>query len=307
MLPYARAQECTNTFYFMGVYIMGNNTMPKCSCAGCENIGKYAYGVRRRGMNNAYLCEYHKQGLESYFAENMMFWGKPKAHGLTFGIEFETDFSTEYGRLEMMLEGFLPTSDSSIDGPEFKSPIFYGTNAIMAFLPTIDELIESGNIRIDFQENGTHTHVGHVSLLNDLTMSYIRRFYHSLFLPLSKALEENPTKTAAIFGRQFTYYADKINERTNAEGHCNFVNVQHDKTLEWRLVQYHNAKQYASALTFCRKASAIVFNDFCSFIIAAGYYSGQSLTTDQVVELKRIASKVGKKLVKLWDKTEIED
>lgn len=307
MLPYARAQERTNTFYFMEVYIMGNNTMPKCSCTGCENIGKYAYGVRRRGMNNAYLCEYHKQGLESYFAENRMFWGKPKAHGLTFGIEFETDFSTAYGRLEMMLEGFLPTSDSSIDGPEFKSPIFYGTNAIMAFLPTIDELIESGNIRIDFQENGTHTHVGHISLLNELTMSYIRRFYHSLFLPLSKALEENPAKTAAIFGREFTYYADKINERTNAEGHCNFVNVQHDKTLEWRLVQYHNAKQYASALTFCRKASAIVFNDFCSFIQSAGYYSGQSLSTDQITELKKIAGKVGKKLVKLWEKTSLDD
>ena len=286
---------------------MGNNTQPKCSCTGCGNIGKYAYGVRRRGMNNAYLCEYHKQGLESYFTENRLFWGKPKAHGLTFGIEFETDYSSEYGRLEMMIEGFLPTSDSSINGPEFKSPIFYGTNSIMAFLPTIDELIESGNIRINFTENGTHTHVGHVSFLNDLTMNYIRRFYHSLFLPLSKALEENPAKTADIFGRYFTYYADKINEHSSAENHCNFVNVQHDKTLEWRLVQYHNAKQYSTALTFCRKASAIIFNDFCSFILTAGYYSGQTLSSDQITELKRIASKAGKKLVKLWEKTSLND
>lgn len=286
---------------------MGNNTMPKCSCTGCGNIGKYAYGVRRRGMNNAYLCEYHKQGLESYFAENSLIWGKPKAHGLTFGIEFETDFSTEYGRLEMMLEGFLPTSDSSINGPEFKSPIFYGTNAIMAFLPTIDELMESENIRINFSENGTHTHVGHVSLLNDTTMNYIRRFYHSLFLPLSKALEENPAKTADIFGRYFTYYADRINEHSNAEDHCNFINVQHDNTLEWRLVQYHNAKQYATALTFCRKASAIVFNDFCAYVIDKGYYAGQSLSSDQIAEMKRIASKTGAKLVKLWGKTSLDD
>lgn len=281
---------------------MGNNTMPKCSCMGCRNIGKYAYGVRRRGMNNAYLCEYHKTGLESYFTENRMFWGKPKTHGLTFGIEFETDYSSEYGRLEMMLEGFLPTSDASINGPEFKSPIFYGTNAIMAFLPTIDELIESDNIRINFAENGTHTHVGHVSLLNDLTMSYIRRFYHSLFLPLSKALEDNPAKTTEIFGRYFTYYADKVYERSNAENHCNFINVQHDKTLEWRLVQYHDAKQYSAALTFCRKASAIVFEDFCAYVIEKGYYSGQTLSSEQITDMKRVANKTGKKLVKLWEK-----
>ena len=286
---------------------MGNNTMPKCSCTGCGNIGKYAYGVRRRGMNNAYLCEYHKQGLESYFTENNIFWGKPKAHGLTFGIEFETDYATEYGRLEMMLEGFLPTSDSSINGPEFKSPIFYGTNSIIAFLPTIDELIESDNIRINFVENGTHTHVGHVSLLNSLTMSYIRRFYHSLFGQLSKALEADPTKTASIFGRYFTYYADKINERSDAENHCNFVNVQHDNTLEWRLVQYHNAKQYSAALTFCRKASAIVFNDFCAYVIDKGYYSGQTLSSDQIADMKKVAAKVGTKLVKIWGKTSLDD
>ena len=283
---------------------MGNNTMPKCSCITCNDIGKYPFGVRRRGMNNAYLCEYHRSGLESYFTENMNFLGKPKKHGLTFGIEFETDSATAYGRLEMMLEGFLPTSDSSINGPEFKSPIFYGTNAIKAFLPTIDALIDSGNIGLNFHDNGTHTHVGHIVYLNSTTMDYVRRFYHSLFVPLSDALKDSPAKTAAVFGRNFVYYASSINSNSEATKHTNFVNVQHDNTLEWRLVQYHCAEQYGKALDFCRKASAIVFNDFCAKVIEDGLESGQYLSSEKREELKKLAVKTGEKLVKLWDKVE---
>lgn len=283
---------------------MGNNTMPKCTCVNCSNIGKYAYGVRRRGMNNAYLCEYHKSGLESYFTENNNFSGKPKKHGLTFGIEFETDSATTYGRLEMMLEDFLPTSDGSINGPEFKSPIFYGTNAIKAFLPTIDDLIFSGNIGLDWTENGTHTHVGHVTFLNALTMGYIRRFYHSLFVPLNNALKDSPAKTTAIFGRNFTYYASSINSNSDAMNHCNFINVQHNNTIEWRLAQYHNARQYSACLDFCRKASEIVFNDFCAKIIEDGLTENQRLSDEKKEELKKLAQKTGQKLVKAWEKIE---
>ena len=288
----------------MGDFTMGNNTMPKCACITCNNIGKYAFGVRRRGGNNAYLCQYHMEGLESYFTENNVFFGKPKKHGFTFGIEFETDYASSYGRLEMLLESFLATSDSSINGPEFKSPIFYGTSAIKAFLPTIDELITMGDIGLNWEENGTHTHIGHVTLLNSLTMSYIRRFYHSLFIPLSDALKENPAKTKAIFGRNFVYYASPVNASSSAIDHCNFVNTQHNNTLEFRLCQYHNAEQYSTCLDFCRKVAEIVFNDFCNKILEDGLTEGQYLSSEKNEELKKLAQKTGKKLVKAWDKVE---
>ena len=204
----------------------------------------------------------------------------------------------------MLLEGFIATSDSSINGPEFKSPIFYGTNAISAFTPSIDELINSGNLSIDFHENGTHTHVGHVTLLNSLTMSYIRRFYHSLFVPLCEEMKNAPVKTDNIFGRYFVYYADMIDNTSNSMEHRNFINVQHSNTLEFRIVQYHNATQYDKALKLCRKIATIVFNDFCAFVIEKGYFEGQTLNPEQKQELKDVATKTGKKLAKAFQNFE---
>lgn len=288
---------------------MGNNTNPICQCPNCTNVGVFKYGVRRRGGNNAFLCELHKISDESYFTKNNNRVGKEKAHGMTLGIEFETDYASPYARLEMMLQGFLPTHDGSIRGPEFKSPIMEGFNIVKAYTPTIDYLMQNGDLRLCYDYNdpyapttGTHTHIGHHTLLNELTMTYIRRFYHSLFLPLCKAMQADPEKVERVFGRNFVDYASPINERTDPENHSNFVNTQHKNTLEWRICVYRNSAQYNHCVDVVADMSAKVFNTFCWKVWEMGLTNGQILTADQKSELKKAAEKAAKQIVKVWEK-----
>lgn len=284
---------------------MGKNNAPICQCPFCNAIGTHKYGVRRRGGGNAFMCSIHAVENESYFTENNNWQGTPKAHGMTIGREFETDYASPYARLEMMLQGWLPTRDSSINGPEFKSCIMHGFNTIKAFNPTIDFLMESGDLRMnyaDYRGTGTHTHIGHIKLLNSLTMSYIRRFYHSLFVPLCEKMEADPEKVKRIFGRNFVYYASPIDRHTDPEEHRNFINVQHDNTLEWRICQYRNATQDSHCIDVIADMSSKVFNTFCAKVLEMGLYDGQTLTDEQKTELKKAANKTAKQIVKVWEK-----
>ncbi len=288
---------------------MGNNTNPICQCPECNNRGVYKYAVRRRGGGNAFMCEFHRINNESYYDKNNIRVGKVKAHKMTLGVEFETDFASEYARLEMMLQGFLPTHDGSIRGPEFKSPIMEGFNTIKAFIPTIQYLIDNGEMGLNYNysdewspSTGTHTHVGHHDLMNDKTMSYIRRFYHSLFLPLCNAMKEDGEKVKRIFGRDFVDYANSITSRTDATTHSNFINVQHSNTLEWRICVYRNAEQYAHCVDVVADMSSKVFNTFCAKVLEMGLIEGQILTAEQKAELKKAADKTAKQIVKVWEK-----
>ena len=279
---------------------MGNNTMPKCSCPSCHNIGVNKYAVRRRGGGNAYLCEYHTQYLESYSRENNYRIGEMKQNGYTYSVELETSAADFQARLELCVAGFIPTSDCTVYA-EFKSPIYNGMNGLKAFLPSIQDLIENGNMNIG-SNCGTHFHVGHDKYINARYMSYIRRFYHSLFVPLSRALENNNSKATEIFGRDFGYWAQAINEHTDAEEHTNFINVQHDYTLEFRRAFFRDAKQYARCCDFCRKVTEKVVNTFCMEVEKLGLTEGQRLTVEQKAILKKAADKAARQMVKEFEK-----
>ena len=281
---------------------MGNNTNPKCQCPNCGNIGTHKYAVRRRGGGNAFLCDYHAHSLESYYTENSLRIGEMKANGFTYSVELETSFADFQARLELCVAGFLPTHDSTVFA-EFKSPIYNGANGLKAFLPSIQDMLNSGDMRID-DSCGTHFHVGHNNYINPLYMSYIRRFYHSLFIPLSNVLLENETKATAIFGRDFTYWATAINGQSGAEDHRNFINTQHDNTLEFRRCFFKNAKQYSRCADFCRAITEKVVNTFCKEVEKMGLYSGQTLTKEQRAQLKKAADKAARQMVKVFEKAQ---
>ena len=279
---------------------MGNNKMPKCQCPGCNNLGMFKFAVRRRGGGNAFLCEYHKRSLESYFTENSLRIGNMKANGYTYSIELECSYVTFRARLELCVAGFLPTVDSTVTA-EFKSPIYNGMNGLKAFLPSIQDLIDAGDFRIG-DECGTHFHVGHDRYINRLYMSYIRRYYHSLFVPLSDACRQYPEKATEIFGRDFTYWAASINTNTDPEEHRNFVNTQHNYTLEFRRCFFKNAAQYARCADLCRDITEKVCGTFCTEVERLGLYEEQRLNSDQKAALKKAAEKAGRQIVKAFMK-----
>ena len=278
---------------------MGNNTMPKCACPFCNQIGTQKYAVRRRGGGNAFLCEYHATHLENYGRENGFRIGNMKKNGLTYSVELETSAATFRARLELCIAGFIPTSDCTVYA-EFKSPIYNGANAIKAYLPSIEDLQTAHDIRIG-SNCGTHLHIGHDRYINARYMSYIIRFYHSLFVPLSDAIVANDEKAIDIFGRRFGEWARPVSFSTNPEEHTNFVNVQHSYSLEWRRCFFRNAAQFSRCIDFCRECTEIVINTFCVQVERLGLTQGQTLTAAQKQTLKKAAEKAARKMVKAFE------
>lgn len=312
---------------------MGNNTNPKCSCVNCNNIGKFAYPARRRGGNNAYLCSFHRTSLDSYYSENGLFVGKPKVNGITISHELEVMKPTEYARLELCLQGYLPTHDSTVDA-EFKSAISYGLNTISSYAETIEYLRDNGEIVLDGNV-GLHTHFGH-TLINSVTIAYIRRFYHSLFIPLMQLWENDSIKYVTLFGRKQGGWAKCVtNMNCSPVEHTNAINMQHEPTIEFRSPRFQTAKQYIAVVNYLKKVVLTVVDTYIPALIEAGLIaidengrpvaigdiSGKKvrdgwddfnagiavLDNDQRKMLKEAADKTAKKLVKMWEKLDVSD
>ena len=234
--------------------------MNRCACFGCMNPGTVRTTSARRGERAVYMCDFHANNLLGYCTENTFRMGTEKVNPFTFGMENETSASTEKGRAEMLQDGFLPTSDCTVD-VEYKSPIYNGMNAIVKHAATIGHLIDSGDIEINWR-CGTHTHVGHRDLINAETMRYIRRFYHSLFVGLSDEMRAHPAETEALFGRDFGEWAQPIDKDSEPTEHRNFINTQHSYSLEFRIVKFANYEQYVKAVHFCKDVTEAVVNNF---------------------------------------------
>ena len=308
---------------------MASNKNPRCSCENCNNIGVYPFPIRRRGGRNAFLCEYHLDNLFGYTFENPVWSGTEKAHGFTVSHELETMRPTHLARCELLVEQYFPTSDCTVD-VEFKSPIYRGFNSIAAYASTVEYLKNRGEITIDYN-CGTHTHVGH-KLINEVTMAYIRRFYHSLFLPLYAEWANDREKGCRLFGRYEGEWAEYMERANSCEvEHSLAINVQHNPTIEFRQPRFQTAEQYIAVLHYLKKFSLTIVECFIPAIfeaglarvgidgapVAIGDVYGKTndglaegvytLTAEQRDILKKAAQKTAKRLVKEWRKYDVSE
>lgn len=241
-------------------------TATTCACCNCGRTlhtdSTDAIRVTRanRGGRNAYLCEPCYVERYGYTAKNNTRQGARIGGGFTYSIELETAYTSATARAELHDADYLPTRDCTVD-VEYKSPIMRNLKPTSKRMVTFDNLIASGDMVID-DTCGTHFHVGHETAINAETMDYVRRFYHSLFCDLSAHLENNRAATAALFGRDFGHWAQPVNRYSYATEHENFINVQHDVTIEYRLCKYNNHAQYSLAMNFCKDATAAVIKHF---------------------------------------------
>lgn len=248
---------------------MTNQIMCQCQYCSRTTIAKHAQEngwarvtLANRGGRAAYLCPDHatRYGDHGYHqVAQTKKRGTMKAHGFTFGFEMETARPTAQARAEFVNAGFMPTRDATTDC-EFVSPIYKSMNPLAKKLQTFEKLMNAGEFAITENE-GTHFHVGHIWITHE-TNAWMRRFYHSLFVPLSEAMQANPAATAALFGRDFTFYACAINSSTEPGAHNNFINLQHDKTIEFRLCKFQSAAQYMNLAHFCRDCTNAIINNF---------------------------------------------
>lgn len=235
----------------------------KCMHPDCYDEGTVRVNLYKRGGRAAYLCNYHAFHLESYSSENDNRHGKTKVNPYTFGHECESVDASIKARVEMCGLGFTATSDCSlgVNGVEFKSPIYEGMNAIIKQANSIERLLMNGDMVKD-ERSGDHTHVGNRDMINEETIQYIRRFYHSLFLPLCEAMKEDEEGTKKLFGRYFTGYAHAINENSSPMTHENYINLQHSYTIEYRLCKFRSAEQFQNLVRFCKAITEAICNNF---------------------------------------------
>lgn len=246
---------------------MTTHTNTACKCQYCGAIGDTAHFVRvtlaNRGGRSAYLCPAHatRYGDHGYHQRAQTATrGTSKAHGFTFGFELELTAPTAQMRVELANVGFMPTQDITTD-TEFVSPVYQSMNPLPKKLETIHKLILAGEGAITDRE-GTHIHVGHVEFINRETNDYIARFYHSLFTPLSEAMRAEPARTEKLFGRNFNNWARPIDRYTDPREHTNFINLQHSRTIEFRLAKFITPGQFMNCFYFARDVAKTIINNF---------------------------------------------
>lgn len=243
----------------------------KCTCCGAVHpvIHMIPTAMPNRGGNNAYMCRECATRNRYYHTSNTELQGKAKANQTGVGWEVETSYSDDYARNILFEYGMIPTNDSSLHGMrtcEYVSGIQQGLNIGSKMCVTIEKLMQDGHLQIN-DSCGTHFHVSVNSMKDEhgqmVYMGYIRRFYHSLFVPLANAMRNNPEKTKRLFGRNFTGYAMDINENSNAGNRYNFINVTNDSNIEFRLNKFVSAKQAQAVTKMEVEMVKCIVTNFC--------------------------------------------
>lgn len=226
----------------------------------CNAIGAFKYVSYASNRKERCLCEYHARQLASYNAENAAKVGTPRKMNdirrrQTISYELEVSHDSENARGNLAEKGFIPTSDITVTA-EYKPPIWTSAQAAIGSCKTVQTLINNGDIAIG-SNCGTHIHIGLINGENTSGFSqyrdYIKRFYHSLFLPLSDFLNALPDNGAEIFGRPFGSWSRPISAYTDPLEHTNFINIQHVYSIEFRQPVFKSAEQFSRAIRLCRR------------------------------------------------------
>lgn len=292
-----------------------------CTCCGHSFPVDSMTGTAmpNRGGRIAYMCSDCARRNRWYHTSNNVMQGKEKKNAVCVGWELETSFSSDYARNILFEYGMIPTNDSSLHGSrtcEYVSGIQQGLNIGSKMCVSIEKLMQDGHLQIN-DSCGTHFHVSIDSMKDangeQVYMGYIQRFYHSLFVPLAKAMRDNPEKTKALFGRTFTGYARDIDESANPSNRYNFINVCNASNIEFRLNKFVSAKQTQAVTKMEVEMVKCIVTNFCEHfndtdIDSRRYYkkihferTGEKVAS-QMEYRKHKAEVTANKLVKLFHK-----
>ena len=235
----------------------------KGHCLVCGCVVESGTGFRRyvRGRGKRVLCERHASSLE-YYHDSDTFRadsiGTNKKMPLTrqlVGVEIEMDCAKTdeiYLRFRGTLErvGYCLENDCTVRGGEAPSPKMQGLAHISKVLQNNEDIFYA------FTNNtGAHIHT------STSRIDYIRRYYHSIFLPLNDYIKAHSSEWRVDrFGSDFRGYASSIDEYTDPENHENFVNCQHENTIEFRLPRIRERHQFMNCIKFWREVGFLIEN-----------------------------------------------
>ena len=261
----------------------------RCMHCGNENRVENMKKIDSPSKNYFYVCADCSEKEYGYTQENDIFTHKPAKHGLTWSIELETSERNIQSNWLYQYD-FMPSYDCSINGSEWKSPIWKNLSGLKQMFRTIEKKCIINN------DCGTHLNIGTYDF-NKIDM--LKRFYHSLFIPLCNHMTANQEKTIALFGRDFTDYACIINRHTDPNSHSIFINLQHDTHIEFRLCKFVNAEQFMLCIKCCTDMVKAINNNFINHF---NDHEADNGITDITAYRKHKAQVTANKLISIYDK-----
>lgn len=276
--------------------------MSKCLCRGCQNRGVHSVSLYKRGGRNGMICQVHYERIQGYSVENNIRRGVI-TNGFTYSLELETSYSNLKAKAELFDVDFIATRDSTCD-IEFKSAIYQNLKAPVKHAVTIERLINEGHLRIG-NSCGTHFHVGHATYINATTMKWLRRFYNSLFTPLSNEIMVDVEKSAKLFGRKPNRWCLPVTENTrsgNLDGwempHEIMFNLQHDNTIEFRQPKFQNAEQYRLVMNFAKDIVECLIENFIKHFMDTEY--PRDCEKPRTVYRQHLANETARQMVDIY-------
>jgi hypothetical protein len=263
------------------------------TCRGCGEIFETANMVRveSASRHHQFICRtcVDRRGTnwETYHEENNVRARKQAGHGLTWSIELEAGQRNPQDHVLYDYK-FIPTHDGTV-AVEWKSPIWTNLSGQKQMFKTLCEFIV-----ID-RRCGTHCNVG----IAGLNVDWLRRYYHSLFIPLCEYLQAHTADTEKVFGRGFNTWAEPINQYSNAMTHENFINLQHDTHVEFRMAKLVTPHQYTNLMKMTGEMVKCLQTNFVEY---AKDYSTNS--AEDKAKRAQKAKVTAQKLVKIFQKFE---
>lgn len=230
----------------------------ECSCCqdGCNNRGErgtmYAVLAVGKGHGFRYLCNEHfgLNGLNGYHSgdADVTYIGSRKNTDLAstpIGVEFEVVLKDTKKDLPLLnifrttLANYASArqeEDATVHA-EFPTGAFIGINSLSKLLDSFQNygILEA---LTDNASCGAHIHAGCTCV------EYVRDNYKALFEPLADHIKNmSVNDKIKYFGSDFRTWA-MYPEWHNPQNHTNFINTQHQHTLEFRLPRCVNSKQY---------------------------------------------------------------
>ena len=160
-----------------------------------------------------------------------------KTTQMSFSFEFETNKRVNE-LYELAKYGFIGCYDCSIQGNEWKSPIFNNKKSFHAICRKLDKFKNYVG-----KTCGTHLHVG-------TPYKYkINNYAREIFSPILEEMRSNESVTKKFWGRYFNHYCQGY-QNSGTRYNC-FNTLSSVETLEFRLLKFKNSKQYIRAADFC--------------------------------------------------------
>ena len=287
-------------------------TTARCQVCGRELATSEMKKVDNPKTHYGYICQ-HCLNSEDYYSSNeanatKTTGTKEKTLSITTGFEFETSDNMDSKRLKMLEHyGFKATSDGSISGSEYKSPIFNNLNGIAKLMYSMVDSPETGAGFPNLQECGCHVNVWS-NELNGKDWQRIQHYYNIIFKPLydTVANDENAYK---LFGRgiknnRYAYYFKGFGLH-----HETMINMQTEKLesghprIELRICAYANNKQFMNCLRFSNDFMKTILVNFSKNYMTDATARQLGKTSEFATAHNRHKAEItAQKLVKVYNK-----